>query len=164
MITFKSYDYVTDNALLREMPLRLIDQVEIRATLGENPNEALCCAAKVSDFCELVFHDGELLAVYGVVGAPGAEYGIPWMVCTEHVYEHKTVLLRWTKTLIKQVRERGHRVLFNYVSAINIDCIEWLEWLGFTVDRATFMFFQDPNLPFHFFSWKKEDELCVSRH
>lgn len=95
--------------------------------------------------------DGEPVCMWGVVPQSLLiNWGAPWMVGTTALERHALMFLRRCR---KQVLElfAGYDMLLNYVDARNARAIQWLKWLGFTVEKTPEKY-GFLNLPFHKFS------------
>jgi hypothetical protein len=147
---------------LGELPLREADQIEIRAALGKDPNQALMECARVADEVNLILEDGEIIGVFGVAVDPMGTYAAPWFVCSDKAYNHKIRLLRFSRFKVAQWLGT-YNLLFNYVDPRHTASVEWLEWLGFTVQRTTRVNLHDPHVDFHPFYMEKKEEPCVHR-
>lgn len=79
--------------------------------------------------------DGKPICMWGVT-QPSliGNVGHPWMVGTRWLDEYAKTFLRRTG---KQVMElmNGYDMLINYVDQRNVRAVEWLRWLGFTIEQ-----------------------------
>jgi len=64
------------------------------------------------------------------LGIAGYRDGMIWMVCTDHVLDHKVAFLRYTKECVMHLRKNSKVPLCNSVWKKNIVHVEWLKWLG----------------------------------
>lgn len=99
------------------------------AALGLTPQECIRYGVQHSNAAWIAFIHGKPAAIFGVV--EHVDYGVPWAVLTTVVDEYPLPFLRASRRYI-----HGHmtRNLMNYVDARNTLTIDWLSWLGFTVD------------------------------
>lgn len=77
---------------------------------------------------------GEPTAVLGFVMDDFASgVGCPWILTTPVVEQHPIAFGRATKRILNRAFEVAYR-LENVVDARYLKAIEWIEWLGFTVE------------------------------
>lgn len=103
--------------------------VDELAALGVTPETAIRYGVEHSVAAWIAFIHGKPAAMFGIVDH--ADYGVPWAVLTNVVDEHPLPFLRASKRFIDAQMTRD---LINYVDARNTLTIDWLSWLGFTVD------------------------------
>jgi hypothetical protein len=91
----------------------------------------------VSTWCWTVTVDGELAAILGVTrhGTVLAPIGVPWMLGTELVRQHRRCLARLTPQYIDQMLQVAPHLL-NYVHARNTVAVRWLKRTGFRLHPA----------------------------
>jgi len=61
--------------------------------------------------------------------------GVPWMLATHEIYQHRKEFLRDSKRYIKALFT-AFDYLENYVLAENKASVKWLKWCGFTIEEA----------------------------
>ena len=80
--------------------------------------------------------DGSVVCIHGVALLNAAAgIGSPWMLGTDGIDSGWRPFLKGSREWIADVRTR-YAELTNYVYAENKKSIQWLEWLGFTVEPA----------------------------
>jgi len=155
MISIRPFTQL-DLLALATLHLRKSDQEEIKAALGKTPNIALVDSACKADEVHLILEDNEVIGVFGVAVSPSRAYASPWFVCSDRAYQHKLKLLRFSKAQVADwINEYG--VLLNYVDSRHLASIEWLEWLGFTIEYNTKVKLHDPEVLFHPFYMEKKE-------
>jgi hypothetical protein len=104
---------------------------EVYAVSGSSALEALARGFRVSDPCFTVTLLREPVAMFGVAPIEGLpEFGAPWMLAAEALFEHKVQFLRESRGWIEKMRG-NFSCLTNCVDARNQTHIRWLEWAGF---------------------------------
>ena len=135
--------------------MRLDDQLEVWASSGTTPLEALMRSINSPGEHWAALDDGKVVAMFGIsqrslLGAK--DVGVPWMLGGDGLENNTKVLLRLSRDFIKEA-SRQFEVLCNYVDARYTAAIRWLEWLGFTMERAKPYGFE--GLPFHRFELRR---------
>lgn len=148
-ITPLDYNFVGNHFKMRE-----IDEREAQAITGVNPYIALRQSMLCSKHVWAVQPAGGVTIGYlGVVEME--QDGIPWFVASDELDKHKKLLLKWSPRILA-VLNAGYPTLINFVSVENKKTINWLKWLGFTIDTEEIIF-TDPNVPFYRFT--KESKI-----
>lgn len=123
-------DIIALSANLREQ-----DRIEVEASSGLPPLEAIKKSVECSSECHAIELDGNLLAIFGVSDL-GEGIGSPWMLGTEELSKNARRLLKhgqaWIDTLDR------YNLLINYVHADNDKSIRWLKWMGFVFLRPVY--------------------------
>lgn len=117
--------------------LREIDVKEIRAIAGAegSPYGGLRSSVEHSEKTFAVIGDREqCIAIFGV-GRVNDEGGVPWMLCSEELFEQHSRQFRKQCAVYSYELTKGYKWLCNYVAKENTKAIRWLTWLGFTVDH-----------------------------
>lgn len=115
--------------------LRASDAVEVALLApGEHPARAVDLTRAASIFSRAVDVNGSPAVVFGV--SPSWErlgWGKPWMVATDAI---RSISRRFLIGSVDQVADmhREFAALHNIVHARNHLSINWLRWLGFTVE------------------------------
>lgn len=95
-------------------------------------------------------------------GVPGVIYGVTevgdrdgqiWMVTTHLIEKHQRAFLEHSRSELDDFQQRYDR-LYNFVDVRNKRAIRWLKWLSFNLEGP--IAYGPFNLPFFFFSWRKE--------
>lgn len=94
-----------------------------------------------------LYYGRERLALLGIARVD--QVGIPWLVGTNAISGHPVAFARATRSITS--RWKSHfQSMRNLVGSDNTEAVEWLEWLGFTVDAA------DPGVPYRQFHWSAD--------
>jgi len=114
--------------------MREADRVEVMASHGHAPLEALQSSLKASQLSTVACVEGVPCVVLGLVihdllGGKGS----PWMLGTEYALKHRRQFLTETPLVIGEML-RKCRKLVNHVHCENEESIQWLRWLGFTLE------------------------------
>jgi hypothetical protein len=112
--------------------LRETDRREAAGLFGPEIGKAVWDSALRAKECYAAL-DGETpVALFGVGQCPmRVTNGVPWMVGTEHLREHRKALLRDASAILNGWFER-FTTLSNFVSKENAVSIRWLKKLGFS--------------------------------
>lgn len=74
------------------------------------------------------------VVMFGVVdGGTLGNVGVPWMVGTKWLDQKANTFLRRSRTHLMEMFSE-YDMLLNYVDARNVRAIQWLQWLGFTIE------------------------------
>lgn len=122
--TVSDIRYIADN-------LRQSDLDEITASHGMDARDGIELSVELSDFCDVMVVDGLPICIFGLVITPAGE-GIPWMLGTNEIKNHKKVFWEASKKTIKLMISVCNS-LYNMVHAKNTISIEWLKKLGFEI-------------------------------
>lgn len=132
MIKFKRVQ-PTDTWFFENMTLRTADINELRASSGlKDPVEALRSSLAYStDWIEVCYdgETGEFISLFGLGGS--GDLGVPWMVGSPRMLQHRQLLMRYSKKVIAEMLEVYPR-LCNLVDSRNTVHINWLKHMGFT--------------------------------
>lgn len=111
--------------------LRMSDKVEIYASSGMNPLDALLESVEVSDedMCWCATLNKHPVAMFGASHVEG-ETGCIWMLCSPAIYTNKLDFMRHCKTYLAKMHER-YEYLFNKIDTRNLQSMQWLPALGF---------------------------------
>lgn len=112
--------------------MRDTDVLEVAASSGHSPLEAL--VESVGDggesFCLVV--DGTPVCIFGVGGVSSTE-AVVWLLCARSAYKYPKLLWKEAKRILTEWQGLGYD-LYNYVAADNDESQKWLRSLGFTVE------------------------------
>jgi len=115
--------------------MRQADAEEVWASNHHTPLESLLKGWELSDFVTIAEHNNDPLVMIGLVKRDiltGS--GVIWMLGTNKALEHRREFFRQTKPIINEMLTICPR-LCNMVHSKNINSIQWLKWLGFTIDE-----------------------------
>lgn len=116
-------------ALYIGLHLRDQDFHELFGANGGSPWESVMDSFYSSAKCYCVLtREWEPIAIFGV--AEGADYGIPWMVGTDKLKEHRRDFIRGCLHWIKYL-QKDYDVLMNFVDKRNTVSRRWLRAMGF---------------------------------
>ena len=129
--------------------MRRPDVDECWAAAHMAPYEALQRSVLVSDEPLTGLADGHVACIFGVSSlSPLSDDGHPWLLGSDDMDRHAIPLLRGSVRYVAAAAER-YRTLSNYVDARNVKAVQWVAWLGFTVDEPKPYGIE--RLPFHYF-------------
>ncbi|BCS54783.1 hypothetical protein [Geobacter sp. SVR] len=111
--------------------MRPADVAEIRALAWE-PESALRISLRTSLAAWTGTVDGVPVCMFGVCDGEMGE-GRPWMIGTADLERYAVIFLRRCRKQVERMLDI-RPVLANYVSVDNNRAIQWLTWLGFTID------------------------------
>jgi hypothetical protein len=115
--------------------MRPADVIEIDASNGHSPIEALFEGWDISDYSVIIVDDDVPLVMFGLVRLNIVTgLGTPWMLSSEEVLKYVKILLPKSKIVVDQMLEVCPK-LINYVQCENTISIRWLKWLGFTIEE-----------------------------
>lgn len=135
--------------------LREADKQEILASTGANPVKIITQSVLMSDKSFAVSVSGQLLYIIGVVKPSLLGFsGIPWLLGTNEIKNHKRDFLKSSYELLK-AEQKELLSMHNYVDARNKDSIKWLRFMGFELEDAKP--YGVMQKPFHRFSWRKNN-------
>ncbi|WP_353094301.1 hypothetical protein [Methylibium sp.] len=101
---------------------------------GEDAERLLLDALHGARWCNVVRVEGRPALIYGVTDTAHAGIGVPWLLATPDLYRIKEAVREVAMAEVRLMAQT-YVVLFNQVHAENTTAIEWLETLGFTIDR-----------------------------
>ncbi|TBL60734.1 hypothetical protein [Hafnia alvei] len=115
--------------------VRQADIDEFIAASGQTPEEVLNLALRVSTRAWAGIADGHVINIFGVAPASllGGK-GIPWMVGSTHIDQHKRVFLKCSRIVLADMLDL-YPHLENYVDQRNHIAKSWLHWLGFKLEE-----------------------------
>lgn len=113
--------------------MRAADAVEVRASHGHTPMQALHYGVEQSHYSIVVSVNDEPCAILGLaIRDILTGTGVPWLLSTDAALKYKREFLKQSPPVIAEMLTICPR-LFNYVHAENRVSIRWLKWLGFTI-------------------------------
>ena len=133
MVEFKKptqdmIQFVADN-------MRYADRVEVMASHGYTPIEALNEGVDVSNYCTAIFIEDELVGILGlVVTCRMTGHGVPWLLGTPGILLHSREFLANSKQVVESLVAKCPNMV-NYVHDKNYVSIRWLKWLGFKMEQ-----------------------------
>jgi hypothetical protein len=141
--------------------LRAADRAEIEALDGSDPEAAIIESFSRSVHCNVMEHNGEPFAIYGVTPdelCSDCTKGISWMLGTDDLARHSAWFLRNCAGMLEGMHEH-FPLIHNVVDVRNEVHIRWLRWAGFTFGK------QYPHNGTHFWEhWRtKECALPLRR-
>lgn len=101
---------------------------------GEDAERIVLDGLAGSRWCNVVRVEGAPAIIYGVSDTDHAGIGVPWLLATPDLYRIKDALAERAPAEVRLMAQT-YVVLFNQVHAENTVAIDWLERLGFTIDR-----------------------------
>lgn len=114
--------------------MRKSDVVEVMASHGHTPLEALRYSFRESEYSTIAISDGIPFVMFGVaVSNRLTGLGHPWMLSSNALFNHKDYFLKKGPDVISNMIAVCPR-LVNYVHHANKTSIKWLKSLGFTID------------------------------
>lgn len=114
--------------------MRQADADEVWASNHHTPLESLMDGWRISDFATIAVCDGEPLVMFGLAQRDlltGS--GVIWMLGANSSLKYKREFFIQTKPVINEMLNICPR-LCNMVYSKNINSIQWLKWLGFTIE------------------------------
>ena len=126
--------------------LRKADEIEVAASHGMTPQEAVASALATSVEAYIIKDRDEVVGVTGV--APWGSIYSPWLLGSDALVASPLTLVRWSRRLVLLWLAR-YGSLGNYVHGKNTESIKWLKWLGFAVAESVSVDFGGE--PFHYF-------------
>lgn len=116
--------------------MRQADVEEVWASNHHTPLQSLKKGWQLSDFATVVLgDDDEPLVMMGLVKRDMLTgSGIVWMLGANRALKYRKEFLRQTKPVIDEMLTICPR-LCNMVHSKNRNSIQWLKWLGFTIDK-----------------------------
>ena len=102
--------------------------------VGYSPLKALWANYRQSLICKSVFINGNLCAIFGVVGMMLGESGAPWIALTPEVEQYPMrVAFRFKKELEEMLKL--FPVLEDYIEEENTAAIRFMSLMGFRVSK-----------------------------
>lgn len=108
--------------------LRQQDIHEIHASCDWPVDAAIAYSISHSEKGYAAYLNGKLCAVFGV------HNGTIWLVGTEEVARHPIAFFRHSRKIFNKLKE-GYSLLENFVHVSNTLSLQWLRWLGFTIEQ-----------------------------
>ena len=141
--------------ILETLTLRKADANELKAATGlNNPLAALkSCVLHSTEWTEIGYDDetGVVHCLFGLSSAGGI--GIPWMVASPLLRQHKKLFIRYSKKVITEMFSQFD-ILCNYVDSRNTLHIHWLKHMGFVFEGEDIKL---SGVPFKYFYLRKEN-------
>ena len=157
METHKIIPATVDHAQFISATIRPEDRDEMWAACMQNPSQALENGLRFSDKTMTAMVNGLPVAMWGVVPESLiGNAGTPWMVASFLIDKEFRTFLKHCRPPVMELLNQYDK-LENYVDARNVRSIQWLRWLGFTIEEAKpYGVFK---LPFHKFWMKRETDV-----
>ena len=112
--------------------MRESDRLEVMASHGHAPYEAVKFAFSSSPVCMTILYKNEPVAMFGVVGYPMCPgTATVWLLGTNGIYKMRKSFLRLSRRYIAEMLKE-YPTLYNFVDARNRVTVRWLEWCGAT--------------------------------
>jgi len=110
--------------------MREADRLEVLASSGKTPAEALAFSLSKSAASWTIIIDGRPEMMFGVADLNIlTQVGSPWLLGTDVVHDHRSEFLRGSVRWREQLFER-YDILRNFVDDRNTLSMRWLKWLG----------------------------------
>ena len=150
---FKFCRPVESNMLHIAQHMRHADQVEVMASHGQTPRQAIFSSVKLSNFCTIAtLEDDTPFAVFGLVlGSCVSGKGSPWLLGTDDIDRNVREFVEYSRQIVGEMQERC-KYLENYVHCDNRKSIRWLKAMGFTVSPSPIRYGVAGELFYHFHS------------
>lgn len=117
--------------------MRQADADEVWASNHHTPLESMMKGWEASDFSTVAMCNGEPLVMIGLVKRDVLTgSGVVWMLGANRAMKYKKEFFRQTKPVIDEMLTICPR-LCNMVHGKNTSSIQWLKWLGFTIEEPT---------------------------
>lgn len=136
------------------LKLRQADILELLASTGTTPSDAIDVSLEVSEIAWVIKHEGKIEGVFGLSKGDGC--GIPWLLLTDKVNEFRHAFLKYSWDVIEIMLSR-YEILTNFVDSRHTEAIKWLKWLGFTFTETEW-FLHDKSVPFRQFVMYRRKE------
>lgn len=133
--------------------LREADRIEVLRSHGKLPEEVLVAALRRSRYALTALVDDAPVAMFGV--APSgliSTTGVIWLLATDESEKHWMRFGKISRDAVEFFRTQ-FSVIENFVDAENETSINWLQWLGFTLDPDPAPF-GVAQMPFYHFEWR----------
>jgi hypothetical protein len=128
------------------------EDVEECAAWNLTPEQALRESLTASPFARTILLDGEPVGMFGI-GAdnPISTFGVPWMLGTDAMVTERRQFLFKGRPYMDLLATQ-YTSLSNYVPVTNTHAVQWLKWMGFTVEEPKAIGAPGaPDLLFHHF-------------
>lgn len=113
--------------------MRSADCLEVLASGGFTPADAIRASLAISSFARTAFIDGEAAAIFGVVERDDGR-AIPWLLTTTTVDRFPLTFLKASKVVIRALLEAWPEML-QAVDVRYAGALSWAKRLGFTVSE-----------------------------
>lgn len=110
--------------------MRDADVLEVAASHGHTPLQALTTSIHESDmaFCAVV--DGTPICIFGFACDEDEERAAVWLLGTDDILKHRRLFLRESRRIVGEWAKCFGQ-MFNWVDRENAVALRWLSWLGF---------------------------------
>jgi len=116
--------------------LRTSDILEIEASSGRDPDEALELSWRASDQVWAALQNDRVIALFGAGRISMlSDIGVPWMLGSEELTGAGLEVGKRSRQYVLEMKNR-FSLLENYIDARQKTSIRWLKWLGFQVEPA----------------------------
>lgn len=116
--------------------MRPEDRAEIWSASRSTPMQALVDTVQVSRDTKVAVSGRVPMCIFGCAQTtPLSGWAAPWALGTPEVERNAAWFLKASKTVVAGWRQE-YRVLRNFVHAENRLSVRWLRWLGFELDPA----------------------------
>lgn len=155
MASHKIIDTTQEHLEFIAKNIRKPDLDELWATCMQRPIDVLVSGLEDSSAVKTGIIDDEPVCVWGVVEQSLLfNTGKPWMVASKNLDDAPLTFLRHCKPEVMKLLD-NYDTLENYVDVRNTKSVQWLRWLGFTIDEpVNYGIF---NLPFHKFWMERKN-------
>lgn len=120
--------FVADN-------MREADRIEIAASHGYLPHEALVKGVARSALCSVALIDDVPCAVFGLsIENIATGLGVPWLLGTDLIFKHRRKFVEYTRAGVEDMQNVCPR-LTNWVHCDNVQSIRWLKSMGFSFGK-----------------------------
>jgi hypothetical protein len=136
---------------IERMQVREADRRELWSGWRSTPVDSLRHGLERSSHCLTALVNFQPVCMFGVVPESllGAS-GVIWLIGTDEMEMRRVGFLRRCRSHLHRLQQTYSR-LHNYVAAENVHAVDWLRWLGFTIQPAgPFGYDREP---FHHFEW-----------
>lgn len=114
--------------------MRKSDRIEVMASHGHTPLEALTYSVDSSEYVTMAVSSGVPFSVFGVVVSNiTTGLGHPWLLSSNEMFNHKEYFLKNAPVVLADMLAVCPR-LVNYVHHANKTSIQWLKSLGFVLE------------------------------
>lgn len=123
-----------DHAALLVPRIRLADRKEIYAASGRRVEAKIFDALDHSDMAWSGWAGDTVHVIFGVARLSFAGTAAqPWLIASSGIEDHQIAFLRRCRRYARQMLTVADR-LENFVDRRNHVAIDWLRWVGFTID------------------------------
>ncbi len=120
--------------------LRQEDINEMKALTGIKPELGVAYSIAFSQRGGAAIYDDKTAAIFGVSD------DLIWLLGTDEITKHPITFFRASREYLPKLL-RGYDYVYNYVDSRNKLHLDWLKWLGFTIEEAQLLGVE--NRPFH---------------